>query len=93
MTKRKPIIETIDHLIFTVDSAAVEKDMNDEKLELLTFLRKSLLNYQINLSLIVSSENLASEVPYTPSEKFKKLAEINPAMNELKKQFDLEIEY
>ena len=93
MTKRKPIIETIDHLKFTVDSAAVEKDMNDEKLELLAFLRKSLLNYQINLSLIVSSENLASEVPYTPSEKFKKLAEINPAMNELKKQFDLEIEY
>ena len=93
MKKRKPIIDSISQLIFTVDSAAIEKDMNDEKSELLVFLRKSLLNYQITLSLLVSSEDLSSEDPYTPSEKFKKLAEINPAMNELKKHFDLDIEY
>ncbi|MBK6988113.1 MAG: hypothetical protein IPH33_07635 [Bacteroidetes bacterium] len=67
--------------------------MNEEKLELLIYLRKALSNFKISLTIIVNI-NEASEGPaYTPSEKFKKLAEINPAMNDLKKSFDLEIEY
>ena len=93
MKKRKPTVGENFELSFIVDSAAAEKDLNEEKLELLIYLRKALSNFKISLTIIVNI-NEASEGPaYTPSEKFKKLAEINPAMNDLKKSFDLEIEY
>ncbi len=93
MKKRKPIITNEIELTFTVDTAAAEKDLNQEKLELLGFLRKELSNTKITLTIAIGINDSSADVPYTPSEKFKKLAEINPAMNELKSQFDLEIEY
>ena len=93
MKKRKPIITNEIELTFTVDTAAAEKDLNQEKLELLGFLRKELSNTKITLTIAIGINDSSADVPYTPSEKFKKLAEINPAMNELKSQFDLEIDY
>lgn len=93
MQKRKPIITSETELTFTVDTAAAEKDLNQEKLELLGFLRKELSNTKITLTIAIGINDSSADVPYTPSEKFKKLAEINPAMNELNSQFDLEIDY
>lgn len=93
MQKRKPEIKDNFIINFSVDSAALEKDFNEQKIDLLAFLRKELSNYKINLMIDINATPSTNDVPYTPSEKFKKLAEINPAMNELKKRFDLDIEY
>ena len=93
MKKRNPSVGKNFELNFIVDSAAAEKDLNEEKLELLIYLRKELSNYKISLTVIVNVNETSDGPAYTPSEKFKRLAEINPAMNELKKSFDLEIEY
>ena len=93
MKKRNPTVGNNFELNFIVDSAAAEKDLNEEKLELLIYLRKELSNYKISLTITVNVNENSSGPAYTPSEKFKRLAEINPAMNELKKSFDLEIEY
>lgn len=93
LTKRKPELRENFALVFAVDSAAAEKDLNDQKADLLAFLRKKLSNYKLNLSIVIATGDTADSKPYTPSEKFKKLAEKNPLMHELKKRFDLEIEY
>ncbi len=93
MIKRKPEIENEFIITFTVDNVALEKDLNENKTSLLAFLRKNLSNYSIDLNLKVEASPVTNENPYTPSEKFKKLAEKNPLINELKKKFDLEIEY
>ncbi len=93
MIKRKPEIENESIITFTVDNVALEKDLNENKTSLLAFLRKNLSNYSIDLNLKVEASPVTNENPYTPSEKFKKLAEKNPLINELKKKFDLEIEY
>lgn len=93
MKKRTPTIGQNFELNFIVDSAAAEKDLSEEKLDLLIYLRKALSNTKINLSIQVNIGEASQGPAYTPSEKFKRLAEINPAMNELKKSFDLEIEY
>lgn len=93
LTKRKPELRDNFALVFAVDSAAAEKDLNDQKADLLSFLRKKLSNYKLSLSIIIATGDSADSKPYTPSEKFKKLAEKNPMMLELKKRFDLEIEY
>ncbi|MFN8144656.1 MAG: DNA polymerase III subunit gamma/tau [Bacteroidia bacterium] len=93
LTKRIPELGEGFMIQFYVDSAAAEKDLNDQKVDLLSFLRKKLSNYKLNLTVSIGAADSANSVPYTPSEKFKKLAEKNPLLHELKKRFDLEIEY
>ncbi len=90
--KNVPVINDDFSITFTVDSSAVEKDMNEIKTALLSYLRKNLSNYKINLNVVVDIATV-NENPYTPSEKFKKLAEKNPLLNDLKQKFDLEIDY
>ena len=70
---------------FYVDSAAAEKDLNDQKVDLLSFLRKKLSNYKLNLTVSIGAADSANSVPYTPSEKFKKAGRKNPLLHELKK--------
>lgn len=91
--KRKPELTGTELIRFVVDSSAMERDINEMKTELLTDLRKALNNYYINLEVEVEAGDGSVQVPYTPSEKFKKLAEKNPLLNDLKNRLDLEIEY
>ncbi len=93
LLKRMPTLDENFNIIFTVDSVAVEKDLNDNKTVFLSYLRKNLSNYKINLSVEVNIHSNDTGNPYTPSEKFKKLAEKNPLIHDLKQKFDLEIEY
>ncbi len=63
----------------------IKQDMLDE-------LRQLLSNRQAQLEIKVSE--IQGEVKaYKPSDKFKLMAEKNPALLELKKRFDLDIEY
>lgn len=93
LVKRNPEATEKFGVLFKVDSAAVEKDLNELKPDMLGFLRKKLSNYslQVQVEIIIGDDN--GTIPYTPSEKFKKLAEINPILNEMRNQFDLEIDY
>ncbi len=90
---RMPELKEEYQILFIADSSAVEKEINENKSALLSYFRKSLSNYKLNLTIEVNINSADSDIPYTPSEKFKKLAEKNPILNDLKKKFDLEIEY
>ena len=61
--KRKPELSNDFNLLFNVDSSAVEKDFNENKTELLSFLRKSLSNYKIMLKAEVVIDLSADTVP------------------------------
>jgi DNA polymerase-3 subunit gamma/tau len=91
--KQMPVIEDEFQLSIVVESASIERDINEIKTDLLSFLRSSLSNYKINLKVSVEIKTEENDHPYTPSEKFKKLAEKNPKINDLKKKLDLEIDY
>jgi DNA polymerase-3 subunit gamma/tau len=93
LSKRKP--EPADKFVvkFKVDSTAVEKDLNELKAEMLGYMRKKLSNFALQIEVEVVIGDESGQIPYTPSEKFKKLAEKNPLLNDLKNQFDLDIEY
>jgi len=93
LSKRKAVLEDNYVIRFSVDSSAIEKDLHEIKPDLLAYLRKKLENYSIKLETELVSGEENGSIPYTPSEKFKKLAEINPLLNKMKTQFDLEIEY
>lgn len=71
----------------------VQKELlSNIKQDLLDALRNLLSNRQTLLNIIVSE--IAGEVKaYKPDDKFKMMAEKNPALLELKRRFDLNVEY
>ena len=56
----------------------------------MSYLRKNLNNYDINLDITVNEE-MEKKYAYTPIEKYEKLKEKNPNLELLRKTFDLDI--
>jgi DNA polymerase-3 subunit gamma/tau len=65
-------------------------ELERQQYDLMLYLRKSLNNYDINLSITVN-EIMEKKYAYTPLEKFEKLKEKNPNIDILRKTFDLDI--
>lgn len=65
-------------------------DFDTNKLELLGYLRGKLHNHDVVVETHVN-EVAASRHAFTPEEKFEKLKAMNPALESLKKMFDLDI--
>jgi DNA polymerase III subunit gamma/tau len=66
--------------------------LNGFKLELLSFLRKKLQNYLLDIEAIISVEE-EKKIVYTSTDKFNFLAQKNPALLELKQKLGLDIDY
>jgi hypothetical protein len=65
-------------------------DFDNSKHELLGYLRGKLHNHDITIEVHVN-EVISSKHAFTPIEKFEKLKSINPAVETLRKTFDLDI--
>lgn len=65
-------------------------EVERQKVELLQFIRKELNNFDIELDITVN-ETMDKQFAYTAVEKYAKLKEKNPAIESLKKSFNLEI--
>jgi DNA polymerase-3 subunit gamma/tau len=65
-------------------------ELERQQYDLLSFLRKTLNNFDINLSISVNEE-MEKQYAYTPKEKFEKLKKKNPNIDLLRKTFDLDI--
>jgi DNA polymerase-3 subunit gamma/tau len=77
-------------LHFPVESRALAEDLQMEKPELLSFLRKSLNNFGINIDFpVIEAED--SKVLYTSQDKFKHMMEKKPELMYLKKLLDLDL--
>ncbi|HET6991975.1 MAG TPA: DNA polymerase III subunit gamma/tau, partial [Bacteroidia bacterium] len=91
-TGNDPVKVSKDLVTFTVLNAMAEERMNEDKTELMTFLRKQLKNFVFKLEIIVSKEE-GENLIYTAQDRFKKLSEINPDIQKLRQAFDLDVEY
>jgi hypothetical protein len=65
-------------------------DFDNNKLELLGYLRGKLHNHDITIETHVN-EAVSKKHAFTPEEKYEKLRAINPALEMLRKMFDLDI--
>lgn len=65
-------------------------DFDANKLDLLGYLRGKLHNHDIVIDVHVN-EVIASRHAFTPEEKYEKLKAMNPAVEMLRKMFDLDI--
>jgi len=85
-----PKIDTNFLLHFPVESQALADDLQVEKPELLSFLRKKLNNFGIKIDFpLIEAEN--TKMLYTPQDKFKHMVEKNQQLQILKKSLDLDL--
>ena len=71
-------------------NSTIKVEVERAKYELLSYLKKSLENHTIDLDIKVN-EAVAKKYAYTTQEKYEKLKELNPNIELLRKEFDLEI--
>ena len=91
LLKREPELKDTTILLM-IDNKVQEEELNQEKSDLLGFLRKELSNYSIQLELVINTV-VTEATAYTDQDKFKKMAEKNPLLNDLKKSLGLDFDY
>ncbi len=89
LTKNAPTLADNNTIVLKIFNKAQEHDLSEIKAELLAFIRNRLNNFEISLTTFI--EKGAAEGVYTSADKYKKLAEKNPLLEELRKKLDLEI--
>ncbi len=85
----QPKLLGTDIIWIQVPNETMKKEIEREKSELISFLRSNLKNYDIGLKISVNEEH-ARQLAYTPEEKYEKLRQKNPAIDLLRKEFDLD---
>lgn len=89
--KVQPAFDGKNIFELTVPNTVIEDRLEEEKQDMLIFLRKK--TGIDTISMIVKVVQEETEVtPYTNKEKFESLARKNPKLNDLKNALDLEIE-
>ncbi|MEZ4875513.1 MAG: DNA polymerase III subunit gamma/tau [Flavobacteriaceae bacterium] len=89
LTMGEPKVEgNLIHLVFP--NSTIKVEVERAKNSLLSYLRETLNNYEIDLSIEVNETEI-KRYAYTPMEKFEKLKEKNPLIDKLRKEFDLDI--
>ena len=68
----------------------MKKEVEREQSDLLDYLRTGLNNHTIDLKITVNEE-ASKKYAFTPEEKYEKLREKNPAIDLLRKEFDLDL--
>ncbi len=86
LTASEPVLTNGVEVEFVVGNAASFANIQTDLSE---FLRKRLNNFAIRLNLVITKEQEDNPIPYTISEKFKKMAEKNPSLNHFKSKFNL----
>jgi len=85
----KPVLQD-NNVLFSLPTRLMEEQFMSTKSQLIKFLRIALNNYSFVIKTKVESAEKKKYV-YSPQEKFQKLAELNPAVLNLKKTFGLDI--
>ena len=70
-------------------NGTMKKEVEREQGPLLQFLKEKLQNFSIEIEITVNEES-AKKYAFTPEEKYQKLKEKNPAIELLRKEFDLD---
>lgn len=92
LNKRRPDLAADYKATFEVENNIQRNELEREKPELMEFLRTRLNNFQFQLETLVLEMEDVKQL-YTPQEKFKHMAEKNPALLNLRQQLDLDVDF
>ena len=90
MEMNEPYINDNNNINFKVPSKSNKKELDFEKEKIIKYLKDKLKNGNIILEIIIDKET-NKEYYATPQEKFEKLSEINPLLNQFKKDLKLDL--
>ena len=90
MEMNEPYINDNNNINFKVPSKSNKKEIDFEKEKIIKYLKDKLKNGNIILEIIIDKET-NKEYYATPQEKFEKLSEINPLLNQFKKDLKLDL--
>ncbi|QLG46470.1 DNA polymerase III subunit gamma/tau [Costertonia aggregata] len=71
-------------------NGTMKKEIEREQYDLMNYLKEKLNNHFVSLHITVNEET-AKKFAFTPEEKYEKLREKNPAIDVLRKEFDLDL--
>ncbi len=92
LNKHKPKLEAGFRVRFEVENNIQYNEIEKEKPELMEFLRTRLNNFQIQLEAVVLEHEQVKQL-YTPQEKFRHMGGKNPALLDLRKRLDLDVDF
>ena len=92
LTSSDPTLEEETLINLKISNDAQEKILDENKIQLMDHLRTSLNNDFISLKTELS-EDIKSDIPYTPKDKFIKMTEENPHLNTLQQKLGLDPDY
>lgn len=84
-----PKLKNEDTIWIELPNSTMKKEIEREQNLMLDYLKQKLNNYSITLQITVNEE-VAKKFAFTPAEKYEKLKEKNPAIDLLRKEFDLD---
>lgn len=86
----QPKIINENTIEYTVPSPLNKVELEREFVYFLPYIREGLNNYSIQIKVLVK-ETQEKNFIYTPQEKYNRLKEINPAIDELRRKLDLDL--
>jgi DNA polymerase-3 subunit gamma/tau len=92
LSKYQPKLGENNTLHIELENKVQAQNLNDEKVEMLGYIKEVLKNDFITLQHTIVEKKEGNNL-YTNRDKFARMAEINPAMNTLKDKLDLDIDY
>jgi DNA polymerase III subunit gamma/tau len=87
-----PIAFADNVITLTLNNETQREQLQNIKQDFLDDLRRKTRNNLIKLEIEISKEEVKTRA-YKPADIFKSMSEKNPLLLELKKRFDLEIDY
>ncbi|WP_339713088.1 DNA polymerase III subunit gamma/tau [uncultured Kriegella sp.] len=85
-----PKLRNENTLWLEMPNSTMKTEIEREQYDLMEYLKLKLNNYHIRLKITVN-ETTAKKFAFTPEEKYEKLRQKNPAIDLLRKEFDLDL--
>lgn len=92
LTMNKPTMKGEFDIELIIHNQAQENLMQEEKTHLMDHLRRKLNNYKLQLTTVIVSLTDESDVAYTNKERYVKMVQKNPDLDDFRKSLGLELE-
>ena len=90
MQTDRPKLKNGNTICVALPNDTMKKELEREQKPLLDYLKEKLNNFSLVLEVTVNEES-AKKFAFTPEEKYDKLRQKNPALDILRKEFDLDL--
>lgn len=92
LTMNKPKLKDGFIVELIIHNQAQENLMLENKVSLVDFIRKKLNNYKVILNTVIEEQAVDPDQAFTNKERYQKMVEKNPDLDEMRKQLGLELE-